>query len=497
MKQFLSKTYKTVVNTAILLGMAYGSCCCLSCASDDGVYDYTQRNELTISMENDTVEQFTNLVVTPKITSTGNYNAADYTYLWYMWDANDVDPDTLSTERDLNVPINVSAGNYHFALEIRDKEGKLAGVGMSDLLVINSFSAGLAILSEADGMADVAFINLMGTVTESIYEKVNRSPIGSKPTCIAFIGNHYGVLPMVGIGTESGSVLTNSDDISYFGELGKLFYFPPANATLQAVKRDLYESSEFIIVNGGIHQRSLYFKGDPIIPFNARDGGMNYNLAPFIMIGYNYNPALFDQKTRSFLYDNFGEELLPVTVTASTTLFNPNDMKGDLVYADAFYTDSEDPNAMRADFANIRGVMRNDDGSLYAIGAIMEEGYDLDWNSFFAINPTHRVDVPREATHFAASSFDPNFMYYSIGSKIYCLSIVTGNVLSTVDLGKTVDYMEFDRTDPSKLYVAISDGSGKAKSGSILFMTPDTSGSLSETARYPNICGKVVDIDVK
>lgn len=45
--------------------------------------------------------------------------------------------------------------------------------------------------------------------------------------------------------------------------------------------------------------------------------------------------------------------------------------------------------------------------------------------------------------------------------------------------------------------IGISDGSGTAKSGSIVVLEMSTDGSLKEVTRYKNVCGKVVDFEYK
>ena len=62
----------------------------------------------------------------------------------------------------------------------------------------------------------------------------------------------------------------------------------------------------------------------------------------------------------------------------------------------------------------------------------------------------------------------------------------------------TVDYIECDQVgNINQMWVGISDGSGTAKSGSIVVLEMSTDGSLKEVTRYKNVCGKVVDFEYK
>ena len=465
-----------------------------SCASDDGNYDYSAREVISVDIANAyTVEQFDNLVVKPKVSTMEGHSADDYSYMWQMWNSASVHPDTLSRELNLDAKIKSPAGEYYLELEVKNKKSEtVVSTLRKTLYVINSFSVGLAILSDVDGGSEITFINSMGTVSENVYETVNGKKCPRGPVAIGFMGNHENIIPMICIGTKEGSVLTNSDDFSYFGPLDDMVYFPSGTCVFQAVGRDNWGMREYAIINGGFHQRGIGWEDTPYLMFDARDGGNGYDLAPFvIMYSTSQKPMGFDKITRSFIYNYFGEDILPVTVPGSTDLFNPNDMQADLMYATAFPAEGDNKHST---YEYVRGVMKNDDGSLYAIGAMKEDGYDDNWNSFYTLTPTHRASLPAGCTHFAASAYEHNFMYCAKGSTLYCVSLVTGNTLSTLDLGQNIDCMKFDENVPTLLYVAVSDGSCKSKSGSMIYLNVDASGTATEIARFSNICGKVVDM---
>ena len=52
-----------------------------------------------------------------------------------------------------------------------------------------------------------------------------------------------------------------------------------------------------------------------------------------------------------------------------------------------------------------------------------------------------------EATCFAISTKEPDFLYYAYGNKIKCVSMLTGNELSEYTMVQPVDYMEFDKSE--------------------------------------------------
>lgn len=180
-----------------------------------------------------------------------------------------------------------------------------------------------------------------------------------------------------------------------------------------------------------------------------------------------------------------------ISVEPASGVFNPAEMGATMVYGAAF----ED---------NVRAVMEDADGHHFVIVAQKRVEYDDDfYNSYIRVIPIRKVDLNQtdigEATCFAVSSKDIDFLYYGYQNKIVCMSTVTGNVLATYDgfeEGNKIDYIEFDRSEnPNRLYVGVSNGSGKAKSGSIYYLRMSSNGSLEEENHFNNICGRVVDFE--
>ena len=136
----IKRIFFTAVSFFVILSMFIGIA---SCAGDDGNYDYVQTNEVSISgMESSyNVEQFANLIITPNLISSGNFDVNDYEYLWYIYMIKGTDdPDTLSHERNLNAVINGSPGEYNLVYQVKDKQTGLFYMQCSNVHVVNSFS---------------------------------------------------------------------------------------------------------------------------------------------------------------------------------------------------------------------------------------------------------------------------------------------------------------------------------------------------------------------
>ena len=463
-----------------------------ACASDEGNYDYTQSNDLTISgLESSyTVEQFTSLSIHPNITGTQGFDSSNYDYVWYIYQVNgNGDIDTLSTEKDLDAEINLSPKDYDLIFQVKDKQTGVFYMQRTDVTVVNSYSNGLIILSNVDGYGNVAFVNSIDKVTENVFESVNGYKLGRNAVGAFYTGGDE-VQRMVVITTDDGSVATDPIDFHEMFPFSEMFYFPMTPGRMTCLCRSEWGFNEHIIVDGYTFNRYISFVDTPFQKYGARVGG-DYELAPFSFYEDN-DPYFYDQKGKRFMYYNYSD-LQPV-LDADSPLFNPANMGMTMLWGRNFGVSGE---------SHVRAVMQDASGNRFFIGGTKDVGYDMTtWESFYRLLPTHKQELTQEgaaqATTFAIGNNEPNFLYYAYGNKIACVSINTGNVIATYTLPQNIDYMEFNYYDnPEQLYVAVSDGSGSAKSGSVYVLEAASDGTLSEVKNYKNICGKVVDFEYK
>lgn len=458
-----------------------------SCASDDGNYSYSELNTPELGGLNSdyTAEQFETFTITPDIKAPQGFNPDNYDYVWYMWNESLSMPDTLSTDFALNAPVNVSPGSYFLAYSVTEKATGVTTSKKMRLNVVNSNTSGLVILSDVAGEAQVTFINTKGKVSDDVYKTVNGESLGEGPVGVFLLGNGDNVLPMVAISTKDKTVLTSAIDFSYNMPLSDIASFlsePGVMTYTSPIKED--ESYEYIVVDGLLRQRDLAWADIPVPSFsyNAMET-YGVKVAPFLFTMPWEQPFYYDQNNQQFCNFYYGEDYMPVEGDPDSPYFDLSNVGGEMIAG--WSLENGDDYAMRA-------VMRDDEGNLFAIGARM---YTESWEDY--MQATQRVDIDKNATHFAMSNVAPDFLFYTIGSKIYCVSTITGINYSTTDMGQNIDYIEFDRLDPTVLYVAVSNGSGAAKSGSVIVMEASSTGELTETARYANCCGKVVDFEVK
>lgn len=237
-----------------------------SCAEDEGNYDYNEVNQLIISgIENRyEVEQFSDINISPTVTGSQSFNESDYSYMWFIYRYNSKEkPDTVSYEKNLNVEIaKAPATNYALVFQATENATGRTTYKKSDLSVVNTYSKGLAILSDVEGMAQVSFINSLENVTENAFEAVNGRPLGHGPIGIWLVGRNSNSDQLIVISTEDSVLCCNNIDFSYAMDFKDLFFFPSSPGRLEGIHHGVYPYNEYAVVDGRVFKRSIYVWSD-------------------------------------------------------------------------------------------------------------------------------------------------------------------------------------------------------------------------------------------
>ena len=471
-----------------------------ACVEDKGSYDYIELNDLTIEPleESYTVEQFTNLQIPTTITARdGAFNPDGYDYKWIIYSQSDPNfkSDTISTEKDLDAEVTSIPGDYRLYYEVKDKETDVIYTANVILKVINSYSEGMMILSRVGDDANLAFVNIIDNVIEDAYQKVNGESAGKNPVRVNYVGGlMYTSEKMVVIMTddERGGTVVAPLDLSYVMDFGDLFFFPPENIKPQVFGMGEYSFFDFVINDGGIYTRSVREEG--YSQFGVKIKGEYDYIAPFTFFS-SMSPQIayfYDQGRERFVSMAVplqGESVIPLVDQGGA--FNPNNVAMQMLWGGLFGTSFS--------LTNGRAVMEDDSGARYTISFQLTT--DEDGNAM--MQPQYKYEITAEgideATSFTTSQ-GANFLYYSTGNKIVCVSFSTNNQMNVYEFpeGQQVDYIECDQKgNVNELWVGLSDGSATAKSGTVVVLTMSTDGSLTESRRYENICGQVVDFEYK
>ncbi len=377
--------------------LGFIACVFYACLEDKGNDIYRELNDVTIERIRDTtVEQFTRLQVTPKITvRDGDFNPENYTYLWHMYitygAGNPTSSDTLSFEKDLDVEVTSIPGEYSLIFEMTDKKTGIQYVSdrWAQVTVVNSYSKGMMALSNVNGEANVTFVNVVGSVVEDAYRKVNGEVAGKNPTGVRYITSMIsGAEKMVVIMTddERGGVVVKPLDMSYVMDFKDMFYFQPAVVKPQSFGTHSITLYEYVNNNGIIYRRGNRENGYP--KYGVAVKGDYEKIAPFdfFFSMVNYRAYFYDQGKERFIsmkcplqYDEI--ITLPDDLTGE---FNPNSVGMQMVWGGLFGNEYS--------MSNGRAVMIDDAGEHYMLS--FEVGKDKDDNPQFFSQEEETVVSP-------------------------------------------------------------------------------------------------------
>lgn len=481
--------------------LCFIACAFCACLEDKGNDIYTELNDVNIGEVRDTtVEQFTRLKIIPEISvKNGNFNSKGYDYLWHMYvlygAGNPSKSDTLSFEKDLNVEITGIPGEHHLFLEITDKETGVQYQSKGAIItVINSYSKGMLALSSVNGEANVTFVNIVGSVVEDAYQKVNGKVAGKNPTGIRYISSMLAAAEkMVVIMTddEQGGTVIKPLDMSYVMDFKDMFYFTPGVVKPQSFGSHDFTLFEYVNNNGIIYRRANNSTGYP--KYGVPVKGDYEKIAPFdfFFSMTNYRAYFYDQGKQRFISMRcplqYDEIILLPDIEGE---FNPNNVGMQMVWGGLF--------GIQFSMNSGRAVMEDNAGERYMLS--FELSADKDGNPVLTPQKKFQLSFAgaRQAQTFTTSQ-KANFLYYGYDNKIACVSFSTGNLLNVYEVqGGNVDYIECDQKgNINQMWVGISDGTGAKNSGTIVVLEMSTDGSLKEVARYKNVCGRVVDFEYK
>lgn len=347
-------------------------CAFYACLEDKGNDVYRELNDVTIErMKDTTVEQFTRLQITPEITvSDGDFNPENYTYLWHMYitygSNNPTKSDTLSFEKDLDVEITSIPEEYSLVFEMTDKKTGIQYVPdrLTYVTVVNSYSKGMMALSNVNGEANVTFVNVVGSVVEDAYQKVNGEVAGKNPIGARYITSMIaGAEKMVVIMTddERGGVVIKPLDMSYVMDFKDMFYFQPEIVKPQSFGTHSITFYEYVNNNGLLYRRENRENGYP--KYGVAVKGDYEKIAPFdfFFSMVNYRAYFYDQGKERFIsmkcplqYDEI--ITLPDDLTGE---FNPNSVGMQMVWGGLFGNEYS--------MSSGRAVMVDDAGEHYML----------------------------------------------------------------------------------------------------------------------------------
>lgn len=475
-----------------------------ACTEDKGNYDYNEVVEIFISPigGEDVYEQLTEINITPKISfSDPNVSYDDFEYVWYIFRSDGTTTagnvstiDTLSRERNLSAVLGSSPNTYRLNLKVIDKKTGVYSLESRMIEIINGEAVGYALLSDIDGDAELAFVSYGGNIKRNVFENVNGRKAGKNPTALHFPRSTSLSLKCLWIlcdDDNGGSVVSNID-FSEFSTVRKMCVFPPESFKDLRLHCEGYAPFEIMIAGGVVYNRSSNTVSYPLIPFGAQ-APAGFKLSPFLITNITGTGIFYDNENKRFRKVNTLQTLQFVEWAdfSPAATFDPKNVGMEMI--EGYMCGPVSPASLKT---LGRSVMKGSGGKVHLMN------FTCDYSG--GITPGQVHDVSSHTGMSAATLFtikgEGDFMYYVYdGHKIGVSSFLTGSSLyefdSLIPYDLTIDCIKTERfIGLGELWVAASDGSGGANSGSFFIFTMASDGKLTKKAEYRNCCGKVIDI---
>lgn len=452
------------------------------CYDDEGNYEYQELNTIEIAdiEEEYVIEQFETFSITPDIAQSLLDDESNLEYLWHMYPFDRKnESDTLSFERNLNVPVKSVPGHYTAILKVTDTNTGVFYKRQFKVSVINSYSNGLMILSSINNKANLAFLNAADKLYQDVYFSVNGDYAGENPVAVNYVKNRYNQDVLIMCQDERGGVLTDGISFSNSGEYKDLFWIAPESPQPSFYYNFGGMGDDAIMDNGSLYTRGFIMM--PPIKFEAPQT-LNTDLAPALFYFDSSSSAIYDNNGEKFMMKGYwttGE-----VIDMPDEIFNPANLGMQMLCgAKGFKGDGY-------------GLFFDDETSTYWALSFGGSGS--------SVLPLTKVDVTSsteiaQATSYVISSLSPQ-IFYAVDNKLYCLDALNNvtKLVYSFDAEVTIDHIELEKdADDRVMYIGTSAPAASDKIGSLHLMEVALNGSVTLSKSYENIAGKIVDFHFK
>lgn len=414
------------------------------------------------------VEEFS--IVSPEVTSfeiaqreslqieptlTGIKPDKKYTYEWRLYDGSEIH--VLSTERNLDIPVEISIGTYTFQLLVQEKTSGIKAVGqLLSLKVISGdvpVGVGWLVGNNIDGIKgqmsyiriadEQVFLNPTEDVNLATYpEKLVAAVSGISPTFF------YGDFSQLFYFTENGLRVFDSETLLLISDLNDYFYKPMQFTQIPAYGTNNYNLDQYLIHAGNLYAADgLNFgTNSDFGTFSDRLEG-DYEMFPFVFKDEGLTTYFYDNKNMRFMSTSYQSRTLSVPSHATTNgQYNINNIGRKMLASDR--TVSENYLSLMTDNTN------------YYIYAFRLRATSAIAAGYYT-QLTQAPDITQLTAFAAASNVERG--YYSTKNKIYKVSATTGDVTLVYEFpsGKEIVDMKLLKTgtDANKqLTVALNSG---------------------------------------
>ena len=439
------------IMTKSLLGLAMALGLFASCYDDKGNYDYISEDDaagvVLGALEGTTVRANEVLNIVPQMKGG---EGDGFSYLWYTLSSGtyNVRRDTLSQERELNVPVNLKAGKYTLYYQVTNRSnGVFRSVEAPLTVTATDITSGWYVMKEIEGGTDFDYYSLDGNkaVSSFITTSLGMEPLKGSPVGMAFLDGSYNHeeegadgkttketgLSAFHILTTHDFVTLNGSDFSLLKNLHQEFYEAPSSFNFSHLFIDSSLRAQgfntdycFLINNGKVHTM-----GSEIGKWGYQGAG-DYELYPTLVLGY-FSEFAYDMKNQMI-----------VTCSTDGTVENANTLFG------SAFTDFKDKDMKASALVPHTGGFS---AEFYIVAKSGEDGkyYVADITTFppYIYEATYyeyASDSPLNQAKILASPQTASVIYFAIDNKLYMHKVMTGedSVVKTFAQGENISFIQ-------------------------------------------------------
>ncbi len=439
---------KKIVYTIIVLFSAVG------CAEDNGNYDYTELNKITIGNIEELyeVDQYDNLVIEPELTF--DFEAlSDISYEWF------VNNQLISTEPNCNAYMEMAPKTdmygrveaYDAVLCVTNKANNLKYYKAFQLKVGAPYTNSMLLLSERkDGTSNLSFKRMDkpdAALVHNVFENANpqNGELGRKPSQIVLAS-------MLG-------------DICVLNKEGdkRMVRLAPVDMSVSGIY-DAHSASgydgEFIPSSLNIFRTGIILGDGQLFGFNYMNNETVYLAAEgdYDMAWADANIAVMESWWCG--YDNKNERFLSFKNSGSIYFDNMEEVK-----SESFSTKGQKFLAGGAlgDFykADKRVILLDNAGTAHFYKLLMNYGYDASgWNIVYSLEFDKTMEKQNIADKFSVAflAVNSSYWYISKGNQINRLFADGGDITTCCTLPKGNPVTMMADAKEERLFISTFDG---------------------------------------
>lgn len=475
-----------------------------ACYKDKGNYEYTDLNEISISVSADTVDvkQFDTLKINPQISLVDESGRGSLTYSWYYFNQTNYTSNELSKEANIRAVVGATPGSYTLYLKVTDSVTGISAFHKFLMRVTSNLPEGWLLMYETGAdSCDAALILPSGQILADLHQLSNQKRIYGNPRQIVNYSANWNKQYIFCL-TDKGYTYINPLDFKILVPADSAFYSKPADLDPIATfpNPGTWFFNDYLFSGKKLYVRQ--WPGPTAKPYFGAALEGDYEAAPFVM-GTPYDsfgpfPAVvYDEKHHRFIY-------LPANQTVFTTfanapaVFNMNDMGGkDLLFAHnteagfattLFKRPADDSLFIyRMDFSNSRATSLQPP-PVDSIAIDLDHAPDMNSATYFDLSP----DLP--------------LLYYAKGNKLYKYDLAgnfstliytfpTGAAITAINMLDPQKYKPYPLVGRRFAVATFENGEGVLYD----FSVAPTGSFTGDTylARYSNSFGRIASVNYK